>query len=148
MHTALRPLLLAEDNPADVELTLGALRSIRIANEIVVVPDGAEALDFLHRRGRYAGRVSAQPAVVLLDLKMPRVDGLQVLRELRATPELRHLPVVVFTSSREERDIVSSYELGTNAYMVKPVDFQEFISAIGGLGIFWALLNETAPDSR
>lgn len=148
MHTALRPLLLAEDNPADVELTLGALRGIRIANEIVVVPDGAEALDFLHRRGRYAGRVSAQPAVVLLDLKMPRVDGLQVLRELRATPELRHLPVVVFTSSREERDIVSSYELGTNAYMVKPVDFQEFISAIGGLGIFWALLNETAPDSR
>lgn len=148
MQTALRPILLAEDNAADVELTISALRGIRLANEIVVVPDGAEALDFLHRRARYAGRVSPQPAVVLLDLKMPRVDGLEVLREIRATPELRHLPAVVFTSSREERDIVRSYELGTNAYMVKPVDFTEFIRAIGGLGVFWALLNESAPDSR
>ena len=148
MQTALRPILLAEDNAADVELTISALRGIRLANEIVVVPDGAEALDFLHRRGRFAGRVTPQPAVILLDLKMPRVDGLEVLREIREHPDLRHLPAVVFTSSREERDIVRSYELGTNAYMVKPVDFAEFIRAIGGLGIFWALLNETAPDSR
>ncbi|MBA4135838.1 MAG: two-component system response regulator [Opitutus sp.] len=148
MQTALRPILLAEDNPADVELTLSALRAIRIANEIVVVGDGAEALDFLHRRGAFGGRITPQPAVVLLDLKMPRVDGLEVLRQIRSTPELRHVPAVIFTSSREERDIVRSYELGTNAYMVKPVDFQEFITAIGGLGIFWALLNEPVPDSR
>jgi CheY-like chemotaxis protein len=148
MQTTLRPILLAEDNPSDVELTLGALRSVRIANEIVVVADGADALDFLHRRGPFAGRLSPQPAVILLDLKMPRVDGLEVLRHVRATPALRHLPAVIFTSSREERDIVRSYELGTNAYVVKPVDFQEFISAIGGLGVFWALLNEPAPDAR
>jgi CheY-like chemotaxis protein len=148
MQTALRPILLAEDNSADVELTLGALKAIHIANEIVVVGDGAEALDYLHRRGRFAGRLTPQPAVILLDLKMPRVDGLDVLREIRGSPDLRHLPAVIFTSSREERDIVRSYELGTNAYMVKPVDFQEFITAIGGLGVFWALLNEPAPDHR
>lgn len=148
MQTALRPILLAEDNPADVELTLGALRGIHLANEIVVVPDGAEALDFLHRRGRFAGRTSPQPAVVLLDLKMPRVDGLEVLRAIRNSPEIRHIPAVIFTSSREERDIVRSYELGTNAYLVKPVGFAEFIRAVGGLGVFWALLNEPAPNSH
>lgn len=146
MRTTLRPLLLAEDNPADAELTLGALRHLRLANEIVLVPDGAEALDFLHRRGRFAGRSTPQPAALLLDLKMPRMDGLETLRQIRNCAELHHLPVVLFTSSREESDIVRGYTLGTNAYVVKPVGFTEFVAAISGLGIFWALLNETTPD--
>ena len=143
----LRPILLAEDNPNDVELTLAALHSANVANEIVVVPDGEQALDYLHRRGRFAGRTTPQPCVILLDLKMPKVDGLEVLRSIRADPALHTLAVVVFTSSREEQDLVKSYQLGTNAYVVKPVDFNSFISAIGQLGFFWALLNEPPPVS-
>ncbi len=142
---SLRPILLAEDNPNDVELTLAALHSLNLANDITVVHDGAEALDFLHRRGTFTGRVSVQPAVVLLDLKMPRVDGLEVLRQIRADPALRALPIVILTSSREENDLVKGYQLGANAYVVKPVDFDEFISAVSQLGVFWALVNEPPP---
>lgn len=140
-----RPILLAEDNPNDVELILAAFKEANFLNEIHVTYDGEQALDFLHRRGAFAGRSGPQPAVILLDLKMPKVDGREVLRAVRADPQLQHLPVVILTSSREESDLLASYELGANAFVVKPVGFQEFISAVSRLGIFWALLNEPPP---
>ncbi|MDF3035105.1 MAG: two-component system response regulator [Paucimonas sp.] len=143
----LKPILLVEDNPNDLELTLIALEKSRLANEVVVVRDGAEALDYLHRRGNYSERPIGAPAVVLLDLKLPKVDGLEVLRDARDTPSLKSMPVVMLTSSREEQDLVRSYELGVNAYVVKPVEFQEFVRAISDLGIFWAVLNEPPPGS-
>jgi CheY-like chemotaxis protein len=142
----LRPILLAEDNANDVELVTTALKDARIANEIIVARDGAEALDFLHRRGAHANRTTGQPAVILLDLKMPKVDGAEVLRQIRATAHLKEIPVVMLTSSREESDVLQSYELGVNAYVVKPVDFEEFTSAVAKLGCFWALLNELPPE--
>lgn len=141
----IRPILLAEDNPNDVELILAAFKEARFLNEIHVTPDGEQALDYLHRRGAYAGRSGPPPAVLLLDLKMPKVDGREVLRAVRADPSLRHLPIVVLTSSREESDLLSSYELGANAFVVKPVDFPDFITAVSRLGFFWALLNEPPP---
>lgn len=140
-----RPILLSEDNPNDVELILAAFREANFVNEIHVTNDGEQALDFLHRRGAYAGRSGPQPAVILLDLKMPKVDGREVLRHIRTTPELRHIPVVILTSSREESDLLASYQLGANAFVVKPVDFQEFIAAVSKLGFFWAMLNEPPP---
>ena len=140
-----RPILLAEDNPNDVELTLTALHSLNLANEIVVVNDGAQVLDFLHRRHSFNNRAAVAPAVILLDLKMPRVDGLEALRQIRADSGLRMLPIVILTSSREENDLVKGYQLGANAYVVKPVDFDQFISAISQLGVFWALINEPPP---
>lgn len=141
----LRPILLAEDNPNDVELTLSALQSLKLANEIVVVHDGAQALDFIFRRNAFAGRLAVPPAVVLLDLKMPRLDGLEALQQIRGDGELRTLPVVILTSSREESDVVRGYQLGANGYVVKPVDFEQFISAVTQLGVFWALINEPPP---
>lgn len=142
-----RPILLAEDNPNDVELILSAFQEANFVNEIDVVTDGEQALDFLFRRGAHAQRTGPQPAVILLDLKMPKVDGREVLRQVRASTELCHLPVVILTSSREEGDLLASYQLGANAFVVKPVDFQEFISAVTKLGFFWALLNEPPPVS-
>lgn len=142
---SLRPILLAEDNPNDVELTLSALHSMHLANDVTVVHDGAETLDYLQRRGAFAGRTSSQPAVVLLDLKMPRVDGLEVLRQMRADPAMVFIPVVILTSSREESDLVRGYQLGANAYVVKPVEFEEFLSAVSQIGVFWALVNEPPP---
>jgi CheY-like chemotaxis protein len=147
-ETSLRSLLLVEDNPNDVELTLTALKEAKLANEVVVTNDGEQALDFLYRRGRHAGRSGRQPAVILLDLKMPKVDGHEVLRQIRADPELRLIPVVMLTSSREEKDLYESYDKGANSYVVKPVDFEEFITAISKLGVFWALLNEPPPRSH
>jgi len=147
MSKTLRPILLAEDNPNDVELILTAFESARLANEVTVANDGEAALDYLYRRGAHAGRTTAAPAVVLLDLKMPRVDGHEVLRQIRDDPELSAIPVVVLTSSREEIDLLQSYRLGANAYVVKPVVFEDFISAVGKLGFFWALLNEPPPAS-
>jgi CheY-like chemotaxis protein len=141
----LRPILLAEDNPNDVELTLAALHSLNLANEIVVVHDGDQVMDFLLRRNGFATRAPALPAVILLDLKMPRVDGLEALRMIRADPELKTLPIVILTSSREENDLVRGYQLGANSYVVKPVDFDRFISAVSQLGVFWALVNEPPP---
>jgi len=143
----LKPILLVEDNPHDLELTLIALAKSQLANEVVVTRDGAEALDYLHRRGDFADRQSGSPAVILLDLKLPKVDGLEVLKEVRQTDGLKAVPVVMLTSSKEEQDVVRSYELGVNAYVVKPVDFSEFVRAIGDLGIFWAVLNEPPPGS-
>src|SRR5437016_1898069 len=143
----LRPILLAEDNPNDVELTLTALHSLNLANEIVVVHDGAQALDFLRRQNRFANREDLPPAVVLLDLKMPKVDGLDALRQIRADARLHTLPIVILTSSREESDLVRGYELGANAYVVKPVNFDEFLRAVSQLGVFWALVNEPPPPT-
>ncbi|MDN4036374.1 response regulator [Massilia sp. YIM B02443] len=144
----LKPILLVEDNPHDLELTLIALAKSQLANEVVVVRDGADALDYLHRRGEFAERPVGSPAVILLDLKLPKVDGLEVLKEIRNTEALRPVPVVMLTSSKEEQDVVRSYQLGVNAYVVKPVDFAEFVRAIADLGIFWAVLNEPPPGSR
>ncbi|HEV7254895.1 MAG TPA: response regulator [Mesorhizobium sp.] len=144
----LKPILLVEDNPNDLELSLAALKRSQLANEIVVARDGAEALDYLLRRGSYAGRNDGPPAVVILDLKLPKVDGLEVLETIKRTKELAHTPVVMLTSSREERDVVRSYELGVNAFVVKPVGFKEFFEAIQDLGIFWAILNEPPPFGR
>ena len=145
--SALGRILLVEDDPNDVELTLTALEDYHLANEVVVTQDGAEALDYLYRRGAYADRANGSPAVLLLDLKLPRVDGLEVLQQIKGDEKLRVIPVVVLTSSREERDMVASYRLGVNAYVVKPVDFHEFVNAIKELGVFWAIVNEPPPGS-
>jgi CheY-like chemotaxis protein len=143
----LRSILLAEDNPRDVELTLAALAEHNLANEVIVVADGAEALDYIYRRGRFQSRAPGNPAVVLLDLKMPKVNGLEVLRAIKQDEFLKNIPVVMLTSSREEPDLVQSYQLGVNAYVVKPVDFQAFLGAVKQLGLFWAMLNEPPPGS-
>jgi CheY-like chemotaxis protein len=143
----LKRILLAEDSARDVELTLEALAEHRLANEVVVTRDGAEAWDYLNCSGKYASRPAGNPAVVLLDLKMPKMDGLEVLRAMRASEALRSVPVVMLTSSREERDVVESYELGVNAYVVKPVAFDDFVAAVRNLGLFWAVLNQPPPGS-
>ncbi|WP_294173075.1 response regulator [uncultured Sphingomonas sp.] len=141
----LKPILLVEDSPKDVELTLAALERCQLANAVIVTRDGAEALDYLHARGKFTNRTTGDPAVVLLDLKLPKVDGLEVLEDIKKDPRLRHTPVVMLTSSREERDLVRSYQLGVNAFVVKPVGFEQFFEAIQDLGMFWAVLNEPPP---
>lgn len=143
----LKSILLVEDNAEDVELTLEALSQNNLANEVVVARDGAEALDYLYSQGIYKMRAPGNPAVILLDIKMPRVDGLEVLREIKSDAKLKTIPVVMLTSSREEPDLAQSYKLGVNAYVVKPVDFKDFIMAVKEVGVFWALLNERAPGS-
>lgn len=143
----LKPILLVEDNPKDLELTLMALEKSNLANDVIIVRDGAEALDYLFRRGSYRDRPEGNPAVILLDLKLPKIDGIEVLEQIKADPRLRPVPVVMLTTSREEQDLVRSYALGVNAYVVKPVAFKEFIEAIQDLGIFWAVLNEPPPGS-
>ncbi len=148
MITTLRRILLAEDSENDIELTLAALASHHVANEIVVVRDGVEALDYLRRKGAYADRSPENPALILLDLKMPRVDGIQVLREVKGDPALRSIPVVMLTSSREEQDVVNTYNLGVNAYVVKPVEFHDFMEAVKVLGQFWAVVNELPPSRQ
>ena len=140
-------ILVVEDDPRDVELTLTALQEYNLANEVVVTHDGEEALDYLYCRGNFKMRTEDNPAVVLLDLKLPKVDGLEVLQQIKSDEKLKMIPVVVLTSSREERDIIESYELGGNAYVVKPVGFHEFVNAVKELGIFWAVINETPPGS-
>jgi CheY-like chemotaxis protein len=143
--TDLNPILLVEDSPKDVELTLAALEQCQLANAVIVARDGAEALDYLYARGSYADRATGDPAVVLLDLKLPKVDGLEVLEKIKQDEHLRGTPVVMLTSSREERDLVKSYALGVNAFVVKPVGFEQFFEAIRDLGMFWAVLNEPPP---
>ena len=135
-------ILLVEDDPNDVELTLTALEEYNLANEVVVVRDGVEALDYLYHRGKFEQRSSESPIVILLDLKMPKLDGVQVLQQVKADQQLRLIPVVVLTSSRESRDLEECYQLGVNAYVVKPVRFTEFIEAIRQIGVFWMLINE------
>jgi CheY-like chemotaxis protein len=143
-----RPILVAENNPQDVELMLNTLQGLNLPNEIVVVQHGADVLDFLHQRKAFGGRPALQPALVLLDIKMPHIDGFDVLRQIRADDELRTVPVVILASSREESDVVKGYELGANGYIVKPVDFEEFVSTVSQLGVFWALINEPPPIAR
>ena len=140
-------ILIVEDDPNDVELTLTALDEYKLANEVVVTRDGEEALDYLYCRGNFKTRSSDNPAVLLLDLKLPKRDGLEVLREIKSDEKFKMIPVVVLTSSHEEKDVVASYKLGVNAYVVKPVDFHEFVNAVKELGMFWALINESPPGS-
>jgi CheY-like chemotaxis protein len=139
-------ILLVEDNANDLELTLEALAQHNLANEVVVTRDGTEALDYLYRRGSFEMREEGNPAVVLLDLKMPKMDGLEVLRQVKSDPDLKVIPVVLLTSSNEESDVVKSYEMGVNAYVVKPVDFHEFVDAVGELGLFWSIVNVPPPS--
>lgn len=145
MKMDVRTILLAEDNQNDVELTLAAFAQNHLLNEVVIVRDGAQVLDYLYARGAYEGRLSGNPGLILLDLKMPKVDGLEVLRIVKNEPSLRSIPIVILTSSRQERDLVHSYNLGVNAYVVKPVDFQEFVQAVKAIGGFWAVVNEPPP---
>ena len=139
-------ILLVEDNPNDVELALHALKKNKISNHIHVVRDGAEALEFIFSAGAYSGRAPHNPKVILLDLKLPKVDGLEVLRQVKADERTRSIPVVMLTSSREERDVVESYELGVNSYIVKPVDFDQFVDAMRQLGMYWLLLNNPSTN--
>lgn len=143
----LKRILLVEDDPKDIELTIEALSEYSLANEIAIARDGAEALDYMYRRGIFASRVEGNPVVILLDLKMPKVDGIQVLNQLKSDQHLRSVPVVILTSSRETRDLDECYKLGVNAYVVKPVRFAEFIEAVKGIGVFWALINEPPPGN-
>jgi CheY-like chemotaxis protein len=148
MMVEIRKILFAEDNPRDVELTLEALGDHNLANNVIVVRDGVEAMDYLRCKGKYKQRKPGNPAVLLLDIKMPRMDGIEVLKTIRGDDTLKTLPVVMLTSSREEQDLIKSYELGVNAYVVKPVDFKEFIEAVKQVGVFWAVINEVPTGSR
>ncbi|PJK01791.1 two-component system response regulator [Lysobacteraceae bacterium NML03-0222] len=143
----IRPILLAEDSPADAEMAIDALREANLANPIVHVEDGVEVMDYLLRRGQFANREPGEPAVLLLDIKMPRMDGLEVLQLLRENEQFKSLPVVILSSSREESDLARSWNLGVNAYVVKPVDIMQFFEAVKTLGRFWAVFNQS-PDSR
>lgn len=144
-HSPLRPILLVEDSPVDAEMTVDALRQAHLANPVVHVEDGVDGLDWLYARGAFAGRQEDDPVVVLLDIKMPRMNGLDVLKQMRADERFRHLPVVILSSSREESDLARSWDLGVNAYVIKPVDVGQFFQAVRTLGQFWALLNQ-APE--
>jgi two-component system response regulator len=143
--SSLRPILLAEDSPVDAEMTMDALREAHLANPVVHVEDGVDCLDWLYARGAFAGRGDEEPVVLLLDIKMPRMNGLDVLTQLRTDPRFVHLPVVMLSSSREESDLARSWDLGVNAYVIKPVDVGQFFVAVRTLGQFWAVLNQ-APD--
>jgi DNA-binding response OmpR family regulator len=145
--TTLGRILIVEDDPNDVELTLTALADYNLANEVVVTRDGKQALDYLYCRGEFNTRSAGNPAVMLLDLKLPKVSGLEVLQQVKSDDRLKMLPVVVLTSSHEEKDMMRSYSLGVNAYVVKPVDFHEFVNAVKELGVFWAVINEPPPGS-
>lgn len=143
----LKRILLVEDDPNDIELTLNALEEYNLSNEIMVARDGVEALDYLYRRGAFVQRPVGHPIVIMLDLKLPKLDGVQVLRQIKTDLTLRLIPVVILTSSRESQDLTECYKLGANAYVVKPVRFSEFIEAVKHIGIFWAMINEPPPDS-
>ena len=145
--TTLGRILIVEDDPNDVELTLTALTDYNLANEVVVTRDGQQALDYLYCRGEFNTRSIDNPAVILLDLKLPKVSGLEILQQIKSDERLKMIPVVVLTSSREEKDMMRSYSLGVNAYVAKPVDFHEFVNAVKELGVFWAVINEPPPGS-
>jgi len=143
--SALKRILLVEDDPKDIELTIDALSEYNLANDILVVRDGSEALDYLYRRGAFAQEPAGNPVVILLDLKMPKMDGVQVLKQIKSDISLQVIPIVVLTSSNEARDLEACYQLGANAYVVKPVKFTDFVEAVKGVGVFWALINEPPP---
>lgn len=140
-------ILLAEDDPKDIELTINALEEYNLANDIFIARDGAEALDYLYRRGGFAQEPGGNPIVILLDLKMPKIDGIQVLKQIKSDKHLQMIPVVVLTSSNESQDLEACYQLGANAYVVKPVKFTDFVEAVRGIGVFWALINEPPPNN-
>lgn len=142
MKTHVKRILLAEDNLNDIELMLSALEECNLANQVIVVRDGAEALDYLYRRGSFSERDDEQPVVVFLDIKMPKIDGLEVLRTIKSDASMKFIPVVMITSSREQQDLLNGYKLGANAYVVKPIKFEDFVEAIKELGLFWAVINE------
>lgn len=144
----LRTILLAEDNPKDVELTLEAMAENNLANQVMVVKDGVELLEYLRYEGNFRNRKPGNPAFILLDIKMPRMDGIEALRIIRGDPKLKIIPVVILSSSREEQDLINSYNLGVNAYVVKPVNFHDFMEAVKQIGVFWAVLNELPPEER
>ena len=144
--TELKRILLAEDDPQDVELTLNALSEHNLANDVLVVRDGVDALNYLYRREEFASRSEGNPVLILLDLKMPRMDGVEVLKQLKSDAKMRVIPIAVLTSSRESQDLQTCYQLGVNAYVVKPVKFLDFIEAVKGIGVFWALINEPPPE--
>jgi two-component system response regulator len=141
----LKRILLVEDSPRDAEMILDALDAHQLANAVVHVRDGADALDYLYQRGQFAGRSDGQPALILLDLKLPKVDGLEVLRQIKGDAAMKMIPVVMMTSSREEQDLLHSYQLGVNAYVVKPLKFNDFVEAVKQVGMFWAVINELPP---
>jgi CheY-like chemotaxis protein len=143
-----KQILLVDDSPSDTELAIDALRQYHLGNEVISLRDGAEALDYLYRTGKFAGRATADPAIILLDLKMPKVDGLEVLRRIKGDPKMKIIPIVMMTSSREESDLVQSYQLGVNGYIVKPLNFHEFVEAIRVLGAFWVVLNEQPKSNQ
>jgi CheY-like chemotaxis protein len=145
MKTEVRKILIVDDSPKDVELTVSALAEKNLANEVIVAEDGVEALDYLYKRGLFSGEHS-NPAVILLDIKMPRMNGIEVLKHIRSNPEFKFIPVIMVTSSREEKDLVESYKLGANSYVVKPVDIVQFIDAIKTLGQYWAVINQPPPS--
>jgi CheY-like chemotaxis protein len=147
MSDAIKPILLVDDNPNDIELTLAALEENHLANEVIVVRDGEEALDYMYRRGVFRLRAAGNPAVILLDLKLPKIDGMEVLEQLKADADLKQVPIVMLTASQEERDLLRSYKLGVNAYVTKPVAFSQFVEEIKGLGLFWAVINHPPPGS-
>ena len=147
MHS-LKRILLVEDSPRDAEMILDALDAHQLANAVVHVRDGADALDYLYQRGQFAGRSDAHPALILLDLKLPKVDGLEVLRQIKGDAALKMIPVVMMTSSREEQDLLDSYQLGVNAYVVKPLKFNDFVEAVKQMGMLWAVINEIPPVNR
>ena len=143
-----KKIMLVDDDPKDVELALASLEEQNLANEVVVARDGAEALDYLYRRGQFADRPVGHPVVIFLDLKMPKVDGREVLRQVKNDPELKTIPIVVLTSSREDEDVVESYNQSANAYVVKPVAFERFFDVVKQLGLFWVVTNETPPNGH
>ncbi len=145
--TTIKSIVLAEDNPRDAELALAAMEEYQLADKVVLCHDGAEVLDYLYCRGQFKTRLAGNPAVIFLDLKMPKVDGIEVLRTVKSDAKLRPIPVVMLTSSREERDLALSYALGANAYVVKPVEFPQFLKAVKELGVFWGVINEPPPES-
>jgi CheY-like chemotaxis protein len=145
MKAEIKKILIVDDSPNDVELTIKALKKNNLANEIDVAEDGEEALDYLYKRGKFTGRENVNPAVIIMDIKMPKVNGIEVLKHIRSNPEFKLIPVIMLTSSGEEKDLVESYKLGANAYVVKPVDITQFIEAIKVLGQFWAVINQPPP---
>jgi CheY-like chemotaxis protein len=148
MQTEVKKILIVDDSPNDVELAIAALAEKNLANEVVVAEDGEEALDYLYKRGKFAAREYGNPAVILLDIKMPKIDGKEVLKQIRSDPELKLIPVIMLTSSAEERDLFETYNLGANSYVVKPVDILQFIDAIKVLGQYWAVINQPPPARK
>jgi CheY-like chemotaxis protein len=145
MNVDIKRIMIVDDSPKDVELTIAALAEKNLANEVIVAEDGEEALDYLYKRGKFVDYEKVNPAVILLDIKMPKIDGIEVLRQIRAEPKFKTIPVIMVTSSREERDLVESYNLGANSYVVKPVDIAQFIDAVKVLGQYWAVINQLPP---